>query len=185
MIDWSQTRQVDRRLPTKCNEVTPVFATGGDWVAWDPEKWAPVDENIPTVDRRVDRETIIAGLTDRMPQEGMPQGRRATVGTSKSRGVKPKDCPVRTDEGGTKALRYYLAEDPEVADLLSFHLGEEKINNLAELFLAIRRGLGLDQPSQASGGSAMVVDTAGVSGAGPSSGIGPSSGAGASSAPST
>ena len=37
-IDWSKTRQVDRRLPTKCNEVTPVFATGGDWVAWDPDK---------------------------------------------------------------------------------------------------------------------------------------------------
>ena len=85
----------------------------------------------------------------------------------------------RANELASKTLRLFLDDDQELHDQLCLHLGREKIHNLTEMCMAVRRGLGLDQDDQPVGSSAMAVDTAGTSGAGSSSG------AGASSAPST
>ena len=35
-VRWEETSPENRFLPGRCNEITPTFVSGGDWIGWDP-----------------------------------------------------------------------------------------------------------------------------------------------------
>ena len=142
-VDWRQSSAEHRHLPGSCNEITPTFAVGGDWIPWDPVAWRPLAE-IATVTTAVVRETVVAGSCGRMAEQHLPHGRDGAryTSTTRGRGVRPKEeVSLRDLARAEHAVRSFLANDEELDTLVRHCNNGNRPTTLAEFMAAVRTGL--------------------------------------------
>jgi len=155
-INWDETSAEARHLPGFCNEITPTFEKGGDWVAWDPVNWRPLND-VAVVDTPVTRARLVAGSTDRLAQLNLPAGRGGAAHNPsvRGRGYRSKDISAKDLSTTEHVVRWFLSQDPALEDRLSTLNGGRRPATMVEFFDVVKLGF-------EGQGSSMEVDTTAV-----------------------
>jgi len=160
-IDWSRTSQENRLLPGHCNEITPTFVDGGDWVEWDAAAWRPVG-NPPVVAEYACRTLVRHGPTDNMIQQGFPMGRAGRQSSRAARRTyRPSFVTLGDQRVAERVLWRYLDHYEALSRALAAHNDDRRPLNFEEFIDILRRTV-VDERQP------MVADT-NVAAAGPAS----------------